>query len=171
MPSNIEIKASLHDESRFRNLAQNIADGPPKVITQEDIFFIVPKGRLKLRMLNESLGELISYERKNSSKPKLSSYLLTKTQTPDSLKETLASALGILGVIRKTRWLYMAGQTRIHLDSVEQLGWFVELEVMLSAGQTVEEGTSIAYELMKKLEIPQENLVECAYIDLLLNKP
>ena len=59
------------------------------------------------------------------------------------------------------------GQTRIHLDDVEQLGTFAELEVVMQEGQTVEDGTSIATDLMQKLDIHQTDLVDGAYIDLL----
>ena len=41
----------------------------------------------------------------------------------------LGQALGVLGVVRKQRLLYLVGQTRVHLDSVEGLGDFLELEV------------------------------------------
>ena len=170
MPSNIEIKAKIIDEKRFRILANEINDSPIRTIVQEDTFFNVPKGRLKLRKVSPIQGELISYERKNSGGPKLSSYLLFKTDNPDSLKETLTASLGILGVVEKTRWLYRAGQTRIHLDLVNTLGWFMELEVVLQPGQTAEEGISIAFDLMEKLNIAEKDLVQCAYIDLLLGK-
>jgi len=59
------------------------------------------------------------------------------------------------------------GQTRIHLDEVENLGLFVEIEVVLSLQQTVSEGVHIAEEIMEKLGISRDDLVEKAYIDLL----
>ena len=37
--------------------------------------------------------------------------------------------------MRKTRWLYLVGQTRIHCDRVEGLGDFAELEVLISDEQ------------------------------------
>lgn len=45
------------------------------------------------------------------------------------LKEALGRAMGIHGEVNKMRYLYVYGQTRIHLDSVESLGDFMELEV------------------------------------------
>ena len=79
----------------------------------------------------------------------------------------LSNALGVRGVVRKRRTLFLVGQTRIHLDEVENLGLFVEIEVVLSLQQTVSEGVHIAEEIMEKLGISRDDLVEKAYIDLL----
>jgi len=59
------------------------------------------------------------------------------------------------------------GNTRIHLDEVENLGSFLELEVALNSGQKVNEGIAIANNLMKKLGVSKKDLIDKAYIDLL----
>ncbi len=64
----------------------------------------------------------------------------------------------------------MVGQTRIHLDQVDELGTFVELEVVLDSNQTPEQGRSIASALMEKMGINESDLVSCAYADLLQDK-
>ena len=69
--------------------------------------------------------------------------------------------------MRKTRTLFLVGHTRIHLDQVEGLGDFIELEVVLRDGEPAEEGTKIAIELLSRLGISKESLVEGAYVDLL----
>ncbi|MEW6405591.1 MAG: class IV adenylate cyclase, partial [Chloroflexota bacterium] len=71
------------------------------------------------------------------------------------------------GVVKKTRYLYMVGQTRVHLDDVEGLGQFLELEVVMRDGQPDAEGQAIAADLMKKLGVPESDLLEGAYMDLL----
>ena len=76
-------------------------------------------------------------------------------------------ALGIRAVVKKTRHLYISGQTRIHLDDVEGLGHFMELEVVLTPGQSEAEAQAIAEEMMHTLGIRKETLIEGAYVDLL----
>jgi predicted adenylyl cyclase CyaB len=83
------------------------------------------------------------------------------------LKALLALALGTSSVVRKVRTLYLHGQTRIHLDEVEGLGDFVELEVVLQEGQSEADGQAIARRLMRRLGIQPADLVEGAYMDLL----
>ena len=69
--------------------------------------------------------------------------------------------------MRKQRTLFLAGRTRIHLDSVEGLGCFLELEVVLSDDEPVEAGIREAHELMERLGVERSQLVEEAYVDLL----
>ena len=140
MNSNIEIKARAWDFWRQKELAGELTDRAEELICQEDTFFKTLKGRLKLRMFSPSQGELIYYERDNISGPKQSNYSISKTDDPIKLKNMLSCALGIQGVVRKKRYLFLVGQTRIHLDDVEGLGYFIELEVVMQPNQTAKAG-------------------------------
>ena len=167
MARNVEIKARVPRPSELLDAVLDIADRGPTVFAQDDTFFACPRGRLKLRMFSPAEGQLIFYRRDDRSGPKLSEYLITATAEPDALRATLALAYGVVGRVRKTRTLCFVGTTRIHLDDVDDLGHFVELEVVLAPEQTVDEGQAIARDLMAKLSIAPEQLVERAYVDLL----
>jgi predicted adenylyl cyclase CyaB len=151
----------------LRSRAEVVSDTPVQVIPQEDTFFHTPKGRLKLRQLQPDLAQLVYYERPDQDGPKRSNYHIFETRDPSGLKTALSMALGVRGIVRKTRYLYLAGQTRIHLDDVEGLGQFMELEVVLQDGQSDADGQSIAEDLMAKLGVRTEDLLEGAYMDLL----
>jgi adenylate cyclase class IV len=165
--SNIEWKARCREPGRQRELAQGLAAGPPELLEQADTFFVVPHGRLKLRRLAADRGELISYDRPDQAGPKQSTYTLTPTTEPELLRRTLAQVLGVRGEVRKRRWLYRAGQSRLHFDEVERLGVFLEVEVVLQPGQSVAEGERLADQLRHALDVRTEDLVAQAYIDLL----
>lgn len=167
MPANIEIKARVEDFEAMRSIADSLSDGPVEVIPQEDTFFQTPRGRLKLRVFSPQSGCLIYYERTDQDGPKRSDYTLARTHDPEALKAALTLALGLRGVVRKTRYLYMVGQTRIHLDKVEGLGDFLELEVVLHDGQSDAEGQVIAEDLMQALGVERTALLEGAYMDLI----
>lgn len=167
MDRNVEIKGRVANLTLICKRVEMIADSGPSMIEQEDTFFACPNGRLKVRTFSETEGELIYYERPDSAEPSISHYIRSKTSDPRSICDLLSSALGIRGFVRKKRTLYIAGQTRIHLDEVENLGSFIELEVVLSPQQTTSEGISIAQEIMEKLGINKDDLVGKAYIDLL----
>jgi predicted adenylyl cyclase CyaB len=168
MKRNVEIKAKVTELAAVREIVAGLADSGPMELEQEDTFFACPRGRLKLRRFADgSQAELIYYERPEGSGPKESRYLVRPTADPEGLKDVLSAALDIRGVVRKQRTVYLVGQTRVHLDRVEGLGEFVELEVVLQPQQNSSDGVAIARELMAKLGISQSQLIDGAYLDLL----
>jgi adenylate cyclase class IV len=167
MPRNVEIKARIGSVEALLPRAQTLADGPPERIEQDDTFFHCTHGRLKLRDFGDGRGELIHYHRADTDGPKLSDYVRTPTSDPAALREALTRAHGQLGRVRKTRLLLLAGQTRIHLDRVQGLGDFMELEVVLRDEQTLDQGQAIAEGLMQQLGIDASQRLAGAYLDLL----
>ncbi|MFA6232779.1 MAG: class IV adenylate cyclase [Bacteroidota bacterium] len=167
MPRNIEIKARIESVANLVPAIAALADWGPEMISQDDTFFSCPHGRLKLRTFSARKGELIFYQRPDTPGPKESSYVLSPTSEPDSLRTALTLACGAEGRVRKLRMLYLIGRTRVHLDEVEGLGSFLELEVMLDEGESAAIGEAIASDLLEKLGILPDSLVEGAYVDLL----
>ncbi len=167
MPRNVEIKAILKDREAVLAAVANRSDGPPETIVQHDFFFPCSEGRLKLRMFERGRGELIRYEREDVAGARSSSYQIARTPDPEVLLDILTQALGRLGEVKKTRILYLIGQTRVHIDRVEGLGDFLELEVVLRPEQSEDEGKQIAEELLTELGIEKNRVIAEAYIDLL----
>jgi adenylate cyclase class IV len=165
---NVEFKARIGTVEALLPRAQALADGPPERIEQDDTFFACREGRLKLRDFGTGHGELIYYERPDAGGPKVSDYVRAATAEPAALREALARAHGVIGRVRKSRWLLLAGQTRIHLDRVEGLGDFLELEVVLRDGQSEAEGAAIAHALLGQLGIDAARGLSGAYLDLLV---
>jgi len=168
MARNIEIKARIASVEALAPKAAAIADKGPIEIIQDDTFFQCESGRLKLRAFSQEEGELIFYRRANRQGPKESFYLRSPTSAPETLRESLSLAYGQAGRVNKHRTLFLVGRTRIHLDKVEGLGHFLELEVVLEEGEPAEVGVREAHELMTKLGVEPSQLIEGAYVDLLL---
>ena len=167
MARNIEIKAPIGSTADFEERVSRLADAPPRRIEQDDTFFECGEGRLKLRSFGDGSGELIYYRRANGAGPKICVYQVSPTDDAESLRRVLREAFGEVGRVRKQRTLYMVGRTRVHIDQVEGLGDFVELEVVLSEGEGEDSGTREARELMAALGIDESALIERAYVDLL----
>ena len=167
LPSNIEIKARARNFDEIRRRAEELSKTSAEVIAQEDTFFRTPAGRLKLRIFAEDRGQLIYYNRLDQEGPKRSDYHIAHTSDPANLRRVLELAYGIRGVVRKTRYLYLVGQTRVHLDDVDGLGQFMELEVVMREGQSDAEGQAIAEGLMESLGVEKTDLLDGAYMDLL----
>ena len=168
MPRNIEIKARIASVEALLPRAHGLSGSKPELIEQDDTFFAVPHGRLKLREFADGSAELIHYHRVDSSDAKASDYVRVPVPDATALREALARGLGVQGRVRKKRWLLMAGATRIHLDRVEGLGDFMELEVVLVDGQTDVQGAALAEALMQALGLADAPRLAGAYMDLLL---
>ncbi|MGA9507810.1 MAG: class IV adenylate cyclase [Candidatus Sulfotelmatobacter sp.] len=167
MPTNIEIKAILKNRPAAEAVAARLSDTSPETIHQEDFFFACDRGRLKLRISAADHGELIRYERSDVADARESRYLIARTPDPQILNEILTATLGRTGMVNKTRVLYLIGQTRVHIDEVQGLGDFLELEVVLRPAQSELEGKNIATALLAEFGIAQNELVAEAYVDLL----
>ena len=167
MARNIEIKARVADLGALTARTAAVADSGPVEIPQDDTFFRCDNGRLKLRVFENGHGELIFYRRPDADGPKVSFYVLSPTESPDTLREALALANGQEGRVVKHRTLFLVGRTRVHLDRVQGLGDYMELEVVLADDESAEDGVREAHELMARLEISRDCLVTGAYHDLL----
>ena len=167
MPRNVEIKARVDDFAPIVRALGALDAAAPFDLSQEDTFFRCAHGRLKLRKLSATAGELIAYVRPDATGPKESAFQRVTTAEPDLLCAALAAALGTAGVVRKRRRVYLVGRTRIHLDEVDGLGRFLELEVVLDDAEPHGAGVDEARTLMRRLGIRDDQLVAGAYVDLL----
>jgi adenylate cyclase class IV len=164
---NVEIKARIADLDATRAVAAALTSIPSEILHQTDTFLAVPHGRLKVREFSDGSGELIAYERSDQPGPKESVYTRVPCESAKGLVEALVRVLPLRGVVIKRRELFFIGRTRVHLDRVDLLGAFLELEVVLRDGEAVEHGEREADALLDALKVPRSALVAEAYVDLL----
>ncbi len=171
MARNIEIKAQIDSIEDLLPRATALTDQAAVEIEQDDTFFKCDNGRLKLRTFADQTGELIFYRRADQVGPKESFYVRSPTRSPDTLREALTFAYELAGRVVKHRTLFLVGRTRIHLDRVQGLGDFLELEVVLDDDESAEIGVQEAETVLLLLGIGRERLVSGAYVDLLKRNP
>jgi homotetrameric cytidine deaminase len=166
---NVELKARDPDPARTLALALALGAADEGEITQRDTYFGGARARVKLREQTPGDDELIAYRRPDDEQARVSEYLRVAVPDAAALKEALDSAYGTRVVVAKRRRLLLWEDVRIHLDEVEGLGSYMELEGLVDgdagiAGQRVER-------LRAQLEIDDANLVSGSYSDLLLDTP
>ncbi len=165
---NIETKARVDDLDRVRRLALDLGASDRGTFHDIDTYFVVGHGRLKLRVTEGTpSGTLIAYHRLDQLESRISDYTLAAVPDPDALRQALSETLGVLVTVRKSRRLLLFGATRIHLDEVEALGTFAELETVMD-GQTRGEAETEHRFLRAKLGLDQAEIVPVSYSDLLM---
>ncbi|MGV3724339.1 MAG: class IV adenylate cyclase [Actinomycetota bacterium] len=163
---NLELKFRCADPGMIRTRAAVLGAEDGGRLWQRDTFFPAELGRLKLRDFGDGAGELIAYRRPDSTEARGSDYLLANLTDPDALRRVMSFGLGEAGTVRKQRRLFLWRHTRIHLDEVEGLGDFVELETVI-----VEQTEDAAHEelrlVVEALGLRDQDRIARAYVDLL----
>jgi predicted adenylyl cyclase CyaB len=135
---NREFKATCADPDRIRAL---LAERNAEYVGRDhqvDTYFRVPYGRLKLRE-GSIEHSLIHYHREDTAGFKTSHVSLYRPEPDPALKEILTAALGVRVVVDKQRDIYFEGNVKIHVDHVEGLGDFLEVEAIQRSVDHTEE--------------------------------
>ena len=163
---NLEVKARVKALAPLRSRLRAL-DGATRhpVLRQTDWYFRVPKGRLKLRVCGaQRHGELIAYLR--SDRPAARTSEFQRMAVPDAAgaRRMLDRMLGARGSVRKRREVWLYRNARIHLDTVEGLGTFVEIEVVVTDGMAQARG--LMRDLRAALGIGSADLLAASYGDM-----
>ncbi len=170
MPDLIEIKAKSNQQEKVRNILLSNKAIFKGTDHQIDTYFNVPNGRLKLREGNIE-NHLIHYHRSNQKGPKHSLVTLYKSTPESSLKKILSDSIGVLIIVDKKRGIYFIDNVKFHIDIVNDLGTFIEIEAIDSDGSISKEKLlEQCQSYISLLEIKEEDLVSNSYSDMLLEK-
>lgn len=167
---NVEIKAHTNKPDFVREYLRKAGADFKGADLQTDTYFTVPSGRLKLRQ-GKIENNLIWYERANQEGPKQSNFKLIPVQDGEALKDILQNALGIKVAVVKTREIYYIGNVKFHIDELEGLGSFVEIEAgNKTADLPVEKLHEQCRFYMQQFGILEKDLLSHSYSDMLLEK-
>lgn len=167
MPTNLELKARYPSHQKAHACAVACGAARGGLLIQQDMYFRVPRGRLKLREAEGETAELIYYERSEETTERWSRFTREPVAGPAAIAHVLTEAFGVLAIVRKRRELYIFRDARIHIDDVEGLGTFVEFEV--TGGETPETVATMR-ELREAFGIGDDSVVKVSYSDMILAK-
>lgn len=165
---NIELKATDPDPFASLAVCRTFGAEDHGTIEQRDTYFEVTRGGLKLREEQPGRPHLIQFERASEPQQRESRYRIIEVSDGAALCAALAAAIGIRGVVAKRRHLLLWRSVRIHLDEVEQLGTFIELEAVASPDSDLTHEHRLIAELRDALGITDERLVALGYAAQLL---
>lgn len=167
---NIEIKARTNNAGFVREYLQHAGAEFKGTDNQSDTYFNVLNGRLKLREGNIE-NNLIYYERNNQAGPKSSHFNLVNITDASGLKKVLEKSVGIKVTVKKKREIYYIKNVKFHIDEVEGLGAFIEIEAgNILADLSKEQLQQQCDFYISELKIKDEDLLSVSYSDMLLDK-
>ncbi|CAB4928136.1 unannotated protein [freshwater metagenome] len=175
---NVELKARCADVEEAERRALAAGAVPTAVLHQRDTYFAAPRGRLKLREErrepwpgydgeHDLTAELVHYERTDEAVARASAYDLLPVDDPATVRATLDERLGVTVEVVKTRGLLLWRGVRVHLDDVDGLGTFVELEAVVGPAGDEEECAAKVAELRGVLGIEDADVQARGYAGLL----
>lgn len=167
---NLEIKAFYPDLDSARVKAKNLTGEQADLLHQIDTYYHTKRGRLKLREINGIEAQLIPYFKEYQKGETLSLYDVLPSRVPSKTKEILNLILGEEFIIDKKRELYLYKNVRIHLDTVKNLGTFIEFEAVVNSKGEKAESSILLEELNNYFEISGEMMIDASYIDLFMAK-
>lgn len=165
-PLNVEIKVRYSRTDKTAQVISSLNAEFQGVNHQVDTYFKVPSGRLKLRQQDLSHDYLVFYDREDTTTPKESNYLVASVHDVIGVLNVLGAALGVRTVVRKKREFWLWQNVRIFLDEVEQLGSFLEFEVVCENEIEIDEAYSKIKYLMQLFGIRDKDLVAVSYSDM-----
>ncbi|CAD6190157.1 unnamed protein product [Caenorhabditis auriculariae] len=169
MRQSIVIKARVQDNEKMENAIFEMTESLGTVFLQEDVYFNVPQGNLKLRIMHPNrCGQLIFNEISKKSGHKLSESQITEVEDVLAMRATLGAALGERGTIRKKRRVFVLDDVRIYLDDVDEVGNFIDIAVTLKGSH--DDCEKRAEDVRRKLGVDQSAVVPSAYLDLLMSQ-
>lgn len=162
---NLEFKARYADLSRAERIARALGAEFGGNLHQEDTYFQVPAGRLKLRAIDRARSELIFYQRPEDSPARWSDYFIAAFEEADSIRDVLSRALGVRQRVEKLRQLFLYRGARIHLDRVARLGEFIEFEVPTRGDDDA--AKSLLRTLLHSFGLRDEDAIQASYGELI----
>lgn len=166
----IEIKARSTNQEKIRSILKTKQAVYKGTDHQVDVYFNCATGRLKLRK-GKIENNLIHYIRENVSGPKHSVVTLYKSNPDSSLESVLEKSIGVKVVVDKQREIYFIENVKFHIDTVETLGRFIEIEAIDERGEkSVEELDDQCKYYLDLFQIAPDDLISLSYSDLILAK-
>lgn len=160
---NVELKAADPDPRRSLRICRDLGAADHGVIAQCDTYFKIGRGGLKLREESPGRPHLIQWERADQAEQRQSSYRIVEVEDGNAMRAALEAALGIRGVVEKRRHLFLWRQVRIHLDEVEGLGCFIELEAVAPPESDLSEEHRLVKELRDAFAITDDRVCATGY--------
>ena len=170
MAINIELKAQVDD---FSSILAKLINCKKEFLRQEDVYFNHNTGRLKLRNNNNEALQIIFYNREDKFGASVSEFKVHTYKNQHEFSyayRNFKNKYGIRAIVKKKRIYCRYNDFRIHLDEIENIGKFVEIEFIcnnIAIEKAKNEAETFFYDY---LQIPHNATLDSSYVDIILKE-
>ena len=165
MPTNLELKIKATSHESLKKILKQIGAENKGMLNQKDVYYSVPNGLLKLRIENGN-ESLIVYNRNENDKSRWSDFEVLKFINGKGEK-FFSKLFDVEIIVKKERELFYYDDTRIHLDTVNNLGKFLELETLVINGKA--DAKKRFAKIIRLLKLDESKQIRKSYRDLLMD--
>lgn len=168
MAQNVEIKVAVADLAAMRAAVQRIGAQWRETQEQVDRYYVVAGAeRVKLRTINGAAAQLIRYARPETAAARTSTYTVTPVRD-ERAGRCLVPHGPPLVIVRKRRDIWLRENVRFHLDTVEGLSTFLELEAVVDGAHDAATCRAQVDAIVAALHLDPATFIRASYADLLL---
>jgi predicted adenylyl cyclase CyaB len=161
---NVEIKVRIPDLAAASAVVRGLGAVSQGEIEQVDRYYEVDvRRRVKLRTVAGQAAELITYTRPETEGVRVSTYEVTPVRDRACLVPKGRPKI----LVRKRREVLLLDNVRVHLDTVDQLGTFLELEAVVDAAHDEAACRRQVDVITAALGVADGDLLRASYADLL----
>jgi predicted adenylyl cyclase CyaB len=167
MAQNVEIKVAVADLAVLRSAVALLGAVWSEAQDQVDRYYLVEGAeRLKLRTVNGGAAQMIRYARPETDAARTSTYEITPVRDEEA-RRCLVPPGPPLVTVRKHREIWLRDNVRFHLDAVEGLTTFLELEAVVDAAHDEAICRAQVEEVVSALGLDPRTFIRASYADLL----
>lgn len=162
---NVDFKCELRDPGLARLALRKFGAILAATLAHQDTYFRVPDGRLMRREAEGEPVEYVLYRRIDRPVPTVSSFtILSENEARQRLG---ASDPPVWVEVRKRREIWLLADARVHLDQVEGLGWFIEIDVLVTKRRSERDCRELIGKIREALGPCLGGLIATSYADMI----
>ncbi|MFD2245157.1 class IV adenylate cyclase [Pontibacter ruber] len=163
----ITIKARCYNPAKVESILLEHGAQYVGLDVQTDTYYEADYGKLKHRQGNIE-NVLIHYNRKSGGGTKQTEVLLYLKHPGAETINQICGSQKVLAQVKKLRKIFFIGNVKFHIDYLEELGHFVEIEAIdLDGSLGLDMLNQQCHYYKELLQIEEDDLVTSAYTDLI----
>lgn len=165
---NVDFKCELRDPGLARLALKRFGAVCATTVHHRDTYYRVPDGRLMRREAEGEPVEFVLYHRVDRAHPTISRFSIF---TEDEARLRYGTReLPVWVEVTKDREIWLVDNARVHIDRVDGLGWFMEIDVLVSRDFHIGKCHDLIGRIRESLAPCLGGLIATSYADMVASE-